>query len=35
MKPYPTFDRSICIKCYCCHEHCPEGAIYLTRENAQ
>jgi len=31
LKPYPTFDRKICIKCYCCHEHCPKGAIFLER----
>ncbi len=25
----PVYDYSICIKCYCCQEMCPESAIYL------
>jgi uncharacterized protein (DUF362 family) len=33
LAPYPKFDRSICIKCYCCHEHCPQGAIYLKKSS--
>jgi ferredoxin len=27
----PSFDYSICIRCYCCQETCPEGAIHLNR----
>lgn len=27
-------DRSSCIRCYCCHEMCPEGAIRLRRGGA-
>ncbi len=25
----PVYDYSICIKCYCCQEMCPESAIFL------
>lgn len=27
-------DRSSCIRCYCCHEMCPQGAIQLKRGGA-
>ena len=23
----PVFDLPNCIRCYCCQEHCPQGAI--------
>ena len=23
----PVFDLDNCIRCYCCQEHCPKGAI--------
>lgn len=26
-----SIDYSLCIRCYCCHEVCPEGAIALRR----
>ena len=26
----PRFDYDLCIRCYCCQETCPEGAIYLS-----
>jgi uncharacterized protein (DUF362 family)/Pyruvate/2-oxoacid:ferredoxin oxidoreductase delta subunit len=26
----PRYDYDLCIRCYCCQETCPEGAIYLS-----
>jgi len=26
----PRYDYNLCIRCYCCQETCPEGAIYLS-----
>jgi formate hydrogenlyase subunit 6/NADH:ubiquinone oxidoreductase subunit I len=26
-KKLPVFDLDNCIRCYCCQEHCPQGAI--------
>ena len=26
----PVYDYNRCIRCYCCQETCPEGAIYLS-----
>jgi formate hydrogenlyase subunit 6/NADH:ubiquinone oxidoreductase subunit I len=26
-KGYPVIDREKCIKCYCCQEFCPVGAM--------
>lgn len=28
-KGYPEFTDAECIRCYCCSEYCPNGAIYL------
>ena len=27
----PNFDLKTCIRCYCCQEHCPQGAIVVHR----
>ena len=27
----PRFDLKTCIRCYCCQEHCPQGAITVHR----
>ena len=27
----PDFDLKNCIRCYCCQEHCPQGAIVVKR----
>jgi len=27
----PVFDYSRCVNCMCCHELCPEKAIYLEK----
>ncbi len=27
----PEFDLKNCIRCYCCQEHCPQGAIVVKR----
>ena len=27
----PVFDLRTCIRCYCCQEHCPQGAITVHR----
>ena len=24
----PTYDYDLCIRCYCCQESCPEGAVF-------
>ncbi len=29
LDPYPTFDYKKCIRCYCCHELCPQNAIEI------
>ncbi len=26
----PEYDYNLCIRCYCCQEMCPEGAIYIN-----
>jgi S-formylglutathione hydrolase FrmB len=31
VKGKASIDYSSCIRCYCCHEMCPEGAIQLRR----
>ena len=28
IKGKPKFDLTTCIRCYCCQEHCPKGAIF-------
>jgi formate hydrogenlyase subunit 6/NADH:ubiquinone oxidoreductase subunit I len=28
-KKYAQIDRETCIRCYCCHETCPQNAIEL------
>jgi formate hydrogenlyase subunit 6/NADH:ubiquinone oxidoreductase subunit I len=30
-KQPPRYTYSRCIRCYCCQEICPEGAIYVRR----
>ncbi|MGC9489910.1 MAG: 4Fe-4S binding protein [Thermovirgaceae bacterium] len=32
MNPLPVIDRRKCVKCLCCHEMCPEGAM-TVKEN--
>ena len=32
-KKFAVMDAAICIRCYCCHELCPENAIDLKRGN--
>jgi len=27
----PRFELRNCIRCYCCQEHCPQGAIIVKR----
>jgi formate hydrogenlyase subunit 6/NADH:ubiquinone oxidoreductase subunit I len=29
--PYAWIDKEGCIRCYCCHETCPEDAIALHK----
>ncbi len=29
--PCPEYDRTVCIRCYCCQEICPEQAITIQR----
>jgi formate hydrogenlyase subunit 6/NADH:ubiquinone oxidoreductase subunit I len=34
-KRHPLIDYEKCIMCYCCHELCPNDAIYLSRFTLQ
>ncbi|HIH43517.1 MAG TPA: hypothetical protein HA257_00095, partial [Candidatus Methanoperedenaceae archaeon] len=31
LDPYPVIDRKSCIRCYCCNELCPEGAMEIRK----
>ena len=31
MNPLPEIDRRICVKCLCCHEMCPTGAMEVRK----